>query len=346
MTYRISLFFGVAAAAALALSTHAQLASASDNRIALVPPGPHPYFLAWEKAAKDAQAEFGIASVDFRVPSERTLNRQMELLESLASQGYTGFGLSPGDPVGVNSVLQELKSGGIPSIAMGACPAEPSAAALCLSTDVYGSTYDETKVLINAIGGKGNIVHLAGLLVDPNARLRMDAVEKAIGETNGAVKLIQTIADTDNEEKADQKINALLGARKDQIDGIVASGYVQSTVAAKSLRNLGDKRIKLVGVATDKIMIDGIRDGFVVGTVGLNSYAEGYAGAYILDQLAGGKCTFKADAPFLTNPTSTHFVDSRPVFITSANVDNYTKDLTDNAKDITATFKAKFLNCP
>src|SRR5437016_10079135 len=45
------------------------------------------------------------------------------------------------------------------------------------------------KELIKAMGGKGNIVHLAGLLVDPNTTLRENAVEKAIAETNGAVKL-------------------------------------------------------------------------------------------------------------------------------------------------------------
>ena len=40
-------------------------AAASDNKIVLVPGGPHPYFKPWEQAAADAKRDFGIAAVDF-----------------------------------------------------------------------------------------------------------------------------------------------------------------------------------------------------------------------------------------------------------------------------------------
>ena len=186
-------------------------AAASDNKIALIPGGPHPYFKPWEQAAADAKKDFGIASVDFKVPSDWKLNLQTELIESLVAQGYKAFGIFPGDAVGINSTVAELKSAGIPSAALAGCAKDPTDVAFCLGTDVYHSAYLGTKELIKAMGGKGNIVHLAGLLVDPNTTLRVKAVEKAVDETNGAVKLLQTIADTDAQEAADQKINALLG---------------------------------------------------------------------------------------------------------------------------------------
>ncbi|HXE24920.1 MAG TPA: sugar ABC transporter substrate-binding protein, partial [Roseiarcus sp.] len=78
-------------------------AEASSNKIALIPGGPHPYFAPWEQAAADAKKEFGIAAVDFKVPSEWKLNLQTELIESLMTQGYNGFGIFPGDAVGINS---------------------------------------------------------------------------------------------------------------------------------------------------------------------------------------------------------------------------------------------------
>src|SRR3954452_15673292 len=79
-------------------------ASASDNKIALVPGGPHPYFAPWEQAAADAAKDFGIAAVEYKVPSEWKLEAQTELLESLAAQGTNGFGVFPGDAVGVNAI--------------------------------------------------------------------------------------------------------------------------------------------------------------------------------------------------------------------------------------------------
>jgi ribose transport system substrate-binding protein len=187
---------------------------------------PHPYFAPWEQAAADVKKDFGIAAVDFKVPSAWKLNLQTELLESLMTQGYNGFGVFPGDAVGINSTIEELASNNAPSIALAGCAQDPTKVAFCFGTDVYNSAYLGTEALIKAMGGKGKIVHLAGLLIDPNTKLRMDAVEKAVKETNGSVTLIQHLTDIDQQEAADQKINALLGAQKDQIDGMVATAYI------------------------------------------------------------------------------------------------------------------------
>ena len=219
-----------------------------------------------------------------------------------AAQGYNAFGIFPGDAVGINSTVAELASAGIPSAALAGCTQDPTDVAFCLGTDVYNSAYIGTKELIEAMGGKGAIVHLAGLLVDPNTTLRVKAVEKAVAETNGAVTLLQTVADTDAQEAADQKINALLAAQKDEIGGMIATGYIPSVVASKSLRTLGDKRIKFIGIDDDPIVLDAIKDGFVAGTMAQNPYGQGYIGAYALDLLASGGCTMKDDAPWIKTP--------------------------------------------
>src|SRR5271168_3562394 len=320
-------------------------AAASDNKIALIPGGPHPYFKPWEQAAADAKKDFGIAAVDFKVPSDWKLNLQTELLESLMTQGYKGFGIFPGDAVGINSTVEELASNNVPSIALAGCAQDPTKVAFCFGTDVFNSAYLGTKALIKAMGGKGKIVHLAGLLIDPNTKLRMEAVEKAVKETNGAVTLVQHITDTDQQEAADQKINALLGAQKDQIDGLIATGYIPSVVAAKSLRNLGDKRIKLVGIDDDKIVLDGIKDGFVAGTMAQNPYGQGYVAAYVLDLLASGTCTIKADAPWIKTPQTAHFIDSGTLVINTAKLTSYKDDLKKVTADIQSKFKGTYLTC-
>src|SRR5215471_625100 len=124
-----SMFAGLTAA--LAFSGAAQ---GSDNKIALIAGGPHPYFAPWEQAAADAKKDFGIASVDYKVPTDWKLELQQELLDSLATQGYKAFGIFPGDPVGINSTVSELKAAGIPSAALGGCTQDPSEVAFCLAT--------------------------------------------------------------------------------------------------------------------------------------------------------------------------------------------------------------------
>lgn len=318
---------------------------ASDNRIALIPGGPHPYFAPWEQAAADAQKDFGIAAVDFKVPPEWKLELQVELIESLAAQGYTGFGIFPGDAVGINSTIAELKDAGIPAAALAGCTQDPTEMSFCLGTDVYKSAYLGTKFLIDAMGGNGAIVHLAGLLVDPNTTLRVAAVEKAVEETGGAVTLLQTVADTDAQEAADQKINALLAAQKDDIGGMIATGYIPSVVASTSLRNLGDKRIKFVGIDDDPIVLDAIRDGFVAGTMAQNPYGQGYIGAYVMDLMASGECSTKADAPWVETPQTVHFIDSGTLVISTDNIDSYADDLKTLTTEIQGGFKDIYLEC-
>jgi ribose transport system substrate-binding protein len=319
-------------------------AVASDHRIVLVPGGPHPYFAGWEPGLADAAKDFGIAKVEYQVPAEWKLETQTQLLDSLAAQGANAFGIFPGDAVGINSTIAELKGGGISSIAIAGCAQDPTDAAFCFSTDVSQAAYVGTKALIAAMGGKGAIVHVAGLLVDPNTTLREHAVEKAVNETNGAVTLLQTVGDTDNQEQGDQKINALLAAQKDKIGGIIATAYISSVVTATALRNLGDKRIKMVGIDDDKIVLDGIRDGFVAGTIGQNPYGQAYIGTYALDLLAGG-CTVKADAPWIKTPQTAHFIDSGTVVISASNVGSYAQDLKALTKTMQATFKNTYLTC-
>lgn len=308
----------------------------SPTRVAVVPGGPHPYFAPMEGAIADAAAAFGLGDSTFKSPTEWTLDAQNELISTLQAQGYNAFAIFPGDANGTNSTIEELMAENIPTALVGGCTSQPSEAQFCIATDVANSAYLGTKALIEAMGGEGNIVHLTGFLVDPNTQLRMAAVEKAVAETNGKVTLLQHLADIDSQEEADNKINALLAASADEIDGIVATAYVPSTVAATSLRNLGDKRIKMVGIDDDPIVLDAIRDGFLVGTMAQNPYGQAYIAAYALDQLRHS-CQMNADAPFL--------IDSGTFLIDNTTVDTYTENLKGITNDIQSSFAANYMTC-
>ena len=121
-----SVSFASAAAVVLSLALVVS-ASASDNKIALIPGGPHPYFAPWEQAAADAQKDFGIAAVDFKVPTEWKLDLQTELLESLAAQGYNGFGIFPGDRGRHQLDRRRTEAAAsIPSAALAGCTQDPT----------------------------------------------------------------------------------------------------------------------------------------------------------------------------------------------------------------------------
>ncbi len=335
------------ALAAGVLLMAAGVAQAKNVRVALVPGGPHPYFANWEQGAKDAKRDFGIAAADYRVPAKWELGLQNQLIENLAAQGYNAFLIFPGDPVATNGPMQDLASAGIPSIATAGCTKDPTPALFCFGTDVGRSAYLGTQHLIKAMGGKGSIVHFTGNLVDPNTELRMKAVEQAVAETHGAVKLIQTIADIDRTpQEADEKINALLAARGQQIDGIITTAWLPSVSAATALRRIGDKRIKMVGIDHDPVMLAAVKDGFAQGTMLQNPYGQAYIGSYVMEEIVGHGCKVKADAPFKKNAYTTRFIDSGTAFAGPADVSHFQDVMKAVTKELMGSFKATYLTCP
>ncbi len=330
----------VASLFGLMTATSGQAADAT--RVALVPGGPHPYFAAWEQAGKDAVRDFHLGAADYKVPQKWELSAQNDLLESLVTQGYNAFLVFPGDPVGSVSTVAELADTGAPVIALAGCFKDPSKAAFCLGTDTGNSAYLGTKELLKAMGGKKRIAHFTGFLVDPNTQLRIDAVNKAAKEAGAEV--VQVIADIDAPEPAEEKINAYLAAHANDVDGIITTAWIPAVVASNALRRLGDKRIKMVGIDHDPVVLKAIKDGFVAGTMLQNPYGQGYIGAFAADKLRTG-CTVKADAPWKSNALTSKFIDSGTVFVDASGVDNYVAAMQGITKTLFGSFEKTYLDC-
>jgi ribose transport system substrate-binding protein len=340
-------FKRILAGALLGVATLTGAAHAADVKVALVPGGPHPYFANWEQGAKDAAKDFGLAAADYRVPAKWELGLQNQLIENLTAQGYNAFLIFPGDPVGTNSPMQDLASADIPSIATAGCTKDPTPALFCFGTDTGHSAYLGAKELIKTMGNKGTIVHFTGNLVDPNTELRMKAVQQAVDESGGGVKLLQTIADIDRTpQEADEKINALLAARGKEIDGIISTAWLPSVSAATALRRIGDKRIQMVAIDHDPVVLSAIKDGFVHGTMLQNPYGQAYIGSYVMGEIVGHGCKVNDKAPFKTNAYTTRFIDSGTAFQGADGVENFQNTMKTVTADLMKTFKATYLTCP
>jgi ribose transport system substrate-binding protein len=313
-----------------------------SSRIALVPGGPHPYFAAWEQAGADAAEEFNLGAAEYKVPQKWELGLQNQMLESLVTQGYNGFLIFPGDPVGTVAIANELADTGAPVIALAGCLKDPSDAQFCMGTDTGNSAYLGTKELLKELGSGAKIAHFTGFLVDPNTQLRIDAVEKAAQE--GGAEVIQVIADIDAPEPAEEKINAYLAAHASEVDGIITTAWVPAVVASSALRKIGDKRIKMVGIDHDEVVLKAIKDGFVHGTMLQNPYGQGYIGSYAADKLRTG-CTVKADAPFKSNALTNKFIDSGTVFAGVNDVDNYVASMQAITETLFEDFESTYFDC-
>ncbi|KRV47875.1 sugar ABC transporter substrate-binding protein [Wenjunlia vitaminophila] len=325
------------AAAARPGSGTAELADGSGTKVALVPGGAHPYFQPWKKTGADAEKTYGLGDVVVDETAEWDQQKQNNLLSTLAARGYNAFGVFGVSPTDINTTFSDLKSQGFAVASLGSCPAGPTNKAdFCLSTDVELAAYKAAQASIDAMGREGTLVHLTGNNVDANTQLRIKGVEKAVQESGGKVKLLQTITDIDKDLQTAQKAVAdLLAAKGQEIDGIVTTAYNPAVAAAEAVKNSGS-RAKVVAIDDDAKILDSIKDGSVSATVVQNPAGQAEIGAWALALLQTEQCV-------MTTPGQV--VDSGSFVVTKENVAGYDRDRQAKTDELKKQFADELLSC-
>jgi len=305
-------------------------------KLALVPGGAHPYFQPWKTAGAKAKTDFSLGDVTFNETAGWDQTKQNDVLTSLAAQGYNAFGIFGVAPENINNTFDNLKQKGYHVASLASCPAGTvNKADFCLSTDVQEAAYKAAKAAIEAMGGQGNLVHLTGNKVDSNTQRRIAGVQKAVDETGGKVKILDTVTDIDTDLQTAQKAVAdLLAAKGSQIQGIVNTAYNPAVASAAGVKQSG-LPIKVIAIDDDPTIIAGVKDGSVAATVLQNPVGQAYVGAYALMKLSGG-CTMQQPGVI---------VDSGSFVVTKANADNYDTDRQAKTDSLKSDFDSKYLSC-
>lgn len=310
--------------------------SLSAVKVALVSGGPHPYFQPWVQGGKDAKSDFGLGGVTFNETAAWDQSKQNDVIDSLAANGDNAFGIFGVSPTDINTTFKKLKSSGIATGSLASCPAGENEADFCLSTDVESAAYKAAKATIEAMGGKGVLVHLTGNNVDSNTQRRIAGVKRAVTETNGAVSELPDVTDIDKDLTTSQRAVAdLLAAKGSQITGIVSTAY-NPAVAAESAVSDAKLNIKLVAIDDDPTILKAISAGSVYATVAQNPVGQAYVGSWVLGQLASKACTMK-------QPGAT--VDSGSFLVTEENAATYDAERKAATTKLKSQFSDSLLSC-
>ena len=315
----------------------ADLIDGSKTKVALVPGGAHPYFQPWKSTGTAAKQTYKLGDVTYDETAEWDQQKQNNALSTLAARGYNAFGVFGVSPTDINTTFSDLKSQGFSVASLGSCPAGgKNAADFCLSTDVELAAYKATQATITAMGGKGTLVHLTGNNVDANTQLRMKGVEKAVQESGGQVKLLQTITDIDKDLQTAQKaVSDLLAAKGGQIQGIVTTAYNPAVAAAEAVQRSGAK-VKVVAIDDDAKILSSIKSGSVSATVVQNPVGQADIGAWALALLQSKQCTMR---------TPGQVVDSGSFVVTQAEVDTYDQARKVKTEELKKQFAGELLSC-
>jgi ribose transport system substrate-binding protein len=298
----------------------------------------HPYItqvrLGVEAFAKDTSVPIFIT-----VGQEWTQDNQNINVEALSTQGYRGFSLYPADPAGANGLFRTLREHGQNVVAYGAEPALPTPASFTVATDIKGAAMTATEDLIRLMGGRGNLLNVLESATDVNSRKRDEAVREVVARHPG-VRIIQTLSDMEQMGEATIKLQSVLAARGDEINGIIATGYNTTVVATAILtewnKNPAHHRIHFVGIDNDTTVIRAIKDGEIDATVAQNPFGHGYISCAILNLMNEG---WTPKQPY-------QFIDAGFVLIHPDNVDSYQHEVRLITKRIMGELKTRYLNPP
>lgn len=348
----------VAGTSASAADTHAAAVVAfkpvkvpkSKIKIALIPGGPNVYFAPWGLAAQALSKQLGV-TVSYVVPPTPTFEPSVETstIDSLVAKGYNAFAIFPDGESSIIPVYQRLINRGIPVIDLAGCTSDPTPALLCYATNVEASATYETQILDKAIGGKGDIAFLTGLLTDANTALREKGVENAVAATHGKVKLAQVVSNIDSPSAAPPAVESLLASKGAELKGMLSTDYYPSVAAASILaKNKQFRHVLFIGQDNSPTVMDAIKAHDIYGTMYQNSYGQGIVGGtWLYDMVAKG-CTVRANAPFTKIPGTARFVNSGYFFVSQKAVSQYIgkpENIPSNTSQVLAA-TSKYLACP
>lgn len=342
--------FGLAAMSVGMMPSASAATPKSKIKIALVPGGPNVYFAPWAAAAKAESKALGV-TVSYVVPPTPTFQPSVEMstVESLVAKGYNAFAIFPDGEASIIPLYNRLKARGIPVIDLAGCTSDPTPAVLCFGTNVEASAKYQTEMLTKAMGGKGKIGFLTGLLTDANTVLRENGVKAGVAETNGAVTLAQIVSNIDSPSAAPPAVESLLASKGSELTGMLATDYYPSVAAASILsKNPQFRHILFIGQDNDPTVMSALGKHYIYGTMLQNPYGQGIVAARWLYKILADGCTVNAKAPFTKMGNTSRFINSGYLLVTQALAKQYTGTMA-SIPDVTNKVLAdtdKYLSCP
>jgi len=312
----------------------------AEFQFAVVYGGVHPYFDPYKPGAKAAAKDLGIPEPYVVSPQAWDQTEQNQVIDGVIARGAKGIAMFPSHADASNAEITKIVNMGIPVIALGGSPSEPSDAEFCFATDVGASVAYGTQKLIDKLKANGlvggHIVHLCSALNDTNTQKRQSAIKEVLrrSENTGFI-LYKELADTDNVELAEQAISDMYSSYIDEVDGIICTGYVNAQVLAKTMMAKNEQRVVAIGIDDSQDVLDAIEAGVMYGTMTQNPWGMGYVGIYALKLLKDGY-TYKEEKPF--------FINSGYFLLTKDNIASYQKTVEANTEAFISTMKEEYFN--
>ncbi len=301
--------------------------------VAFVSNGPYTFWTYAHAGVIRAEQQFGV-NVEFYKPPSATLEEQVRFIETMMARGIDGLAISVIDPVNMTPFLDDIGAD-IPVVTFDSdAPDSVRRAYVGMSNYAAGRLAGEK--VREALPNGGNVMLFVGRMDAQNAIERRQGIIDELkgepfsstfpGQTSpagrvaaGAWTILDTRTDGGDESRAKANVEDSLvrhGADIDLMIGLWSYNTPAIISAVEDAGLLG--AIQIIGFDEEEVVLQGIRDGYVRGTVVQNPFEYGRKSVELLTMLATGQ------DPGIPQDK---LVDVPARFITNVEVDDYARTL-------------------
>jgi ribose transport system substrate-binding protein len=270
--------------------------SLSDVKIAMITNGNSAYWneakAGWNAAMKWLGGKG--ASGEFQEPTASTATAQVSLLETLTSQGYTGWGVSAVEAQSLTTPIASAVSKGLSVVAFDS-PLPGTKSQLYIGTPNTTAGCDAGKAMTQAIGS-GDVVAISGSLTAANTQQRVAGFKQCMGS---GVKVVQVLNDNQDVPTAVSDLQAAIQANPN-IKGIYAVYSYDGGAAGQAVTAANDVgKVTIVSDDGEQDTINDVTSGLIAASILQRPYYQGYMLAYVLaaDKVLGDSATLALVQP-------------------------------------------------
>jgi len=255
-------------------------------------------------------------------PPNGKLTEQTSELETLRSQGITGYSISAIDPASAKGTIATDMSKGIFVLPIDSPLPGTAAAGLYLGTPNQTAGYQAGLAMKQLLNGTGKVAILVGSLTAANATQRIAGFEQAIAGTN--IQVVQKVNDNLSASTAQSDAETILANNPDVngLYGVYSYDGPALAQAVQSAKKTG--QVSIISDDSDAQTLSFISSGVIGGTVVQMPYQQGYTGAYILtaEKVLGQAATQAILKPYIGSDGFT--ISSGVGLVTKSDMSGYT----------------------
>jgi ribose transport system substrate-binding protein len=232
-----------------------------------------------EKAIKELGCE-----VIFRIPSTGTAQEQQTIVQDLVTVGVSGIAISPKDPANQTAMLN--RAAAAVNLITQDSDAPESNRACYIGTNNYQAGVAAGELIKKTFPNGGKIMLFVGTLDAQNAQDRKKGIEDTL--QGSSIEIVDTRTDETDRVKAKANAQDALVTHPDLACLVGLWSYNGPSILS-GVRDSGQVgQVKIICFDEEEEALQGVKDGYIAGTIVQQPFEFGYQSVKMLVALAKG----------------------------------------------------------